>query len=263
MGHWPNLPPVPTSTAPIERERPWWGLGDVALAIPAIFGFAILGTALGIAYALIWEGWRFGDGFDINDQASIPLAIVCLALIGQQLGQFLWPLYVSRQKGRGMKQDFGWGLNWHDVGIGLAAGLGLLVMAGVAGFVISQIAGDIAEESSNTDFLTDAKDSPWVIVLIIAVTLGAPITEELLFRGLVLRAWQKRSGATVAVIGSTILFTAVHYQGGSLVDSLPLFIVIGLLGAGLALLTLRTNRLTPAIIAHMLFNTVGAAAALL
>lgn len=254
---------MPTSTEPIERVRPWWGLGDVALAIPAIFGFAILGTVLGLAYALIWDDLRFDGSFEISDQSSIPLAIVCLALLGQQLGQFLWPVYVSRQKGHGIKRDFGWGLNWQDIGIGLAAGFGLLVMAGIAGFVISEIAGDIAEESSNTDFLTDAKDSPWVIVLVVAVTLGAPITEELLFRGLMLRAWQKRSGSTIAVIGSTILFTAVHYQGGSLLDALPLFVVIGSLGAGLAVLTLRTNRLAPAIIAHMLFNTVGAAAALL
>ena len=66
------------------------------------------------------------------------------------------------------------------------------------------------QNDDNTQFLRDAKGSPWLYVLLVVAVIGAPLTEELLFRGLVLRAFEKRAGTLAAIVGSTALFTLLH-----------------------------------------------------
>jgi uncharacterized protein len=101
--------------------------------------------------------------------------------------------------------------------------------------------------------LTDrATDPLGVVLLVLIVGIGAPIVEELFYRGLLLRSLERRFGQAWAVAGSGLLFGATHFQ--------PLqFPALALLGVILALLVLRTGRLGPAIFAHMAFNLVTVA----
>ena len=84
----------------------------------------------------------------------------------------------------------------------------------------------------------------------ILVAIAAPIIEELFFRGLLLRAIEKRSGPTWALWVSSLIFGAVHLQ----LLQLPALTLIGLV---LGWLTLRYGRLGPAIWAHIAFNSVA------
>ena len=67
------------------------------------------------------------------------------------------------------------------------------------------------------------------------------------YRGFWLRAVERRAGQVAAVIGSSLLFGAIHFQ----LYDLP---ALAGFGAILALLTVRTGRLGPAIWAHVAFN---------
>ncbi len=81
----------------------------------------------------------------------------------------------------------------------------------------------------------------------IALVVVAPLTEELLFRGLILRGFMQRYGTVPAVLLSTLLFALVHvnpYQFASAIT----------MGVFLAWLFVRTRSLWPCIIAHALFN---------
>jgi membrane protease YdiL (CAAX protease family) len=85
------------------------------------------------------------------------------------------------------------------------------------------------------------------IASLIALVVIAPITEELLFRGLILRGFLARYRTSTAILVSSILFALVHvnpYQ----------FCTAFLMGVFLAWLFLRTRSLWPCIIAHALFN---------
>ncbi len=94
-----------------------------------------------------------------------------------------------------------------------------------------------------------ADSSMGVVLLFVIVAVGAPIAEELFFRGLVLRSFENRFGTAWAVVGSSVFFGATHFQ--------PLqFAALTAAGAIFALLTVRTGRLGPAIVAHMAFNAV-------
>jgi membrane protease YdiL (CAAX protease family) len=76
----------------------------------------------------------------------------------------------------------------------------------------------------------------------------APFAEEYLFRGLLYRALDREWGGWRAVVGSAAFFAIYH---GPL-SWLP----VGLLGVANALLFKKTGRLAPAVILHMVYNTV-------
>ncbi len=79
------------------------------------------------------------------------------------------------------------------------------------------------------------------------VVLGAPLTEEPLFRGLILGGFVLRYGAPRAIAYSALLFALIHLNPWQFPTGL-------LMGAFLGWLTLRTGSLWPAVFAHFLNN---------
>ena len=245
--------------APIVRDRPWWGLGDVALAMPVIIAFSLAAGVLGgIVVTLTSE-----DGFSLSGDAELPIAFLAISTIGQQLGQIVWPWAVSKWKGFGMRRDWRWGFEPADIGLGLGLGLLAQFAAYLVSLGVSALVGlENESDADNTQILTDAEGSPWLWVMVGIVVLGAPLSEEILFRGLVLRAFEKRGGKILAVLGSTILFSVVHYTGAGADGTLVLLSSIGVVGLVLGIGAIVFDRLGPGIIAHMAFNLVGTAVAL-
>lgn len=87
------------------------------------------------------------------------------------------------------------------------------------------------------------------IVWGIIVVILAPITEELVFRGIILRRLAVKWPIKYAIIGSSLLFGIVHGEEG----------VLGAFAAGmiLAVLYLKTRTLIVPIFMHMLNNAFG------
>jgi membrane protease YdiL (CAAX protease family) len=81
----------------------------------------------------------------------------------------------------------------------------------------------------------------------IFLVVVAPITEELLFRGVVLRGFLARYGKTKAILGSAALFGLIH---GIPWQILPAFI----LGLFFAWWTVETGSLWPALVFHAFTN---------
>jgi membrane protease YdiL (CAAX protease family) len=77
--------------------------------------------------------------------------------------------------------------------------------------------------------------------------VGAPLAEEVFFRGFVQRAAVARIGRVAGIIGTAALFGLVHYQLEQLVALVVFGVVLGVLAD-------RTGRLGPSIITHMAFN---------
>jgi len=242
-----------------RKEPPWWGLGDVLLGVPFVLMFAFFGLVAGLIYVGI-------DRLEVTlkrPEVETPIAVLAASLIGQQIGQGLWPILVSKWKGLGPVVDWRLKIKAIDPLLGVGTAMITLGGVGVVSTVVARLVGlSDASEAGNAQFLEDAKGSPWVYVLLAGTVVGAPLVEELFFRGLLLRALEKRAGSVVAVVGSTVVFTLVHWTGASLAPMLVLFSSIGVVGLVLAMVTISVGRLWPAIFAHMAFNAVGAAAAL-
>jgi membrane protease YdiL (CAAX protease family) len=77
--------------------------------------------------------------------------------------------------------------------------------------------------------------------------VGAPLVEELFFRGLLFRALLGRTPVPVAVVVSSLLFALAHFEAVQ-------FAGLAVFGVVLALLAWRTGRLMPGIGAHAAFN---------
>jgi membrane protease YdiL (CAAX protease family) len=84
----------------------------------------------------------------------------------------------------------------------------------------------------------------------VAVAILAPLAEEILFRGLLLRAVARWVAMPVAVLASGLLFGIAH---GSLWAAVP----VGILGCVLAALAWRSGGVTAPWIAHATFNAAA------
>lgn len=258
---WAPGQPTPYSLTPPEESSARWGIPDIVLGLLFIIAVVAVATVLG----LVIGGFDTLDDLVEGDLSGAD-AVVFLALttLGQGAAMGIWPVIVARWKGRGVKADFGWRFEWVDLAYGLGVGGVMLFLAAGIGAAVSALVGldPGADESSNTQIISDAADGPAFVIILIAAVVMAPIVEELFFRGLCLRAIEKRFGTVVGVIASTFLFTLPHFTNPSLAGTAVLFSVIATVGLVLAILTVKTGRLGAAVIAHAVFNAVGVAATL-
>lgn len=93
-----------------------------------------------------------------------------------------------------------------------------------------------------------------VVLLIVVVAVGAPIFEELVYRGLLQRSLCLPLGRAWGLVAASAWFSLIHLTP---VEYPGLFVAGLVFGAGLAL----TDRLGPAMLAHLAFNATGLALA--
>ncbi|MGI6006960.1 MAG: HAD hydrolase-like protein [Ruminococcus sp.] len=86
-----------------------------------------------------------------------------------------------------------------------------------------------------------------ILMMILVVGVAAPIVEEVLFRGLVMKRIQDYLGTAWAVVLSALIFGVYH---GNVVQ----FVYAGLLGLAFGMIMFRTNSLKVVITAHMAAN---------
>jgi uncharacterized protein len=103
-----------------------------------------------------------------------------------------------------------------------------------------------------------------VIAFTLAAVILAPVTEELLFRGFLLRAFMRRMPFWPAAGLSTAIFGAFHlHQVDTIVGAVTLAGSISVLGLTACYLVRITGRLTPGVMIHATFNGLALLVALL
>jgi membrane protease YdiL (CAAX protease family) len=91
-----------------------------------------------------------------------------------------------------------------------------------------------------------------LVGLILVVTIGAPVFEELFFRGLMLPTLSRSWPVWAAVAVSSAIFGVLHVG-----QPVPAIAYITLTGAVLAVVRIRTHSLVPCVVAHAVFNTTS------
>ncbi len=103
--------------------------------------------------------------------------------------------------------------------------------------------------------LVDGADGFWFVALAVLVGLGAPLVEELVYRGLLQRSLVGPLGAVGGWLAASALFALIHFRP----VEYPGLLVAGLLfGAALW----RTGRLGMCVVMHVTFNVAGLLTAL-
>jgi uncharacterized protein len=161
---------------------------------------------------------------------------------------------ISRRFGSGHPfRDFG--LSWKpsDIGRGI---LVFLVARILQVIVMLPWAGHLDRLRRLTEGLERVSLPTFVIFAFVAV-VGAPIVEELVFRGVVQRSLAERVGHRVAIPAQAVLFGLYHLTPGLGATNIPY--VVGLSTAGLVLgwAAWRFRRLGPSSTAHFFVNATS------
>jgi membrane protease YdiL (CAAX protease family) len=243
-------------------------MGDVLLLIPIMVAVFIVSFAL-IGVLAVVEGISLAELSD--GDAALPGSMIVVPTLIQQATWFAWPFVVSHWKGLGPAADWGWSFRWVDLGIGVGVAMIGMFAAGLVGLAVEGLVGLEDDASAeNTALVADLEGTPWLWGIVFVVVIAAPFSEELLFRGLILRTVAKRWGTVVGVVVSLLGFVPIHFADGGILDGrgvisdgqVVLWSSIATLGLVLAVAAVATGRLASSIVAHMIINAAGVAAAL-
>lgn len=163
------------------------------------------------------------------------------------------PIWFAVTKGKGVVADLGLRMKAIDVPVGLAIGVACqLLLVPLVYLILRPLLG-VEDVSAAARELTDRATDPLSIVLVfLIVGIGAPIAEEIYFRGMAQRIFGRRLKPTWAILAAAAFFAATHLQP----LQFPALLAFGVI---LGVLAWRSGRLGPAIWAHLGFNVVAAA----
>ena len=219
---------------------PRWGIPD---AIIPLLGFVIISVAVALG------GQALG------------LPLVWLLLLGTTLPWIAlagWPLLTTAFQGNGPRIDLGLRLTWRDVGWGVIGGIAALVAGGTIALILQAIFGEFTSAAGEVgEELRTEGPLLAVVAFALCVAIGAPIAEEIAFRGMAYNALAKCGLNAAWVIAiTTVAFSLFHLEP----VRAPILLASGLV---LGILRWRTRSLGAPIVAHAVNNLPGAAFLLL
>jgi CAAX protease family protein len=181
------------------------------------------------------------------------------SLIGLWIGTLGVAILASRKWGTAdWRRDYAVAFEWRtDLGLGIAVGASaqlVLVPLIVLFFRLIQPSLKLSEASVD---LAKKSHGLAFAVLAVLVALVAPYVEEIFFRGLLMRSLARHMPQAGAIVLSGVIFGFAHYQSASAAAAMALVISLSVFGCILGILVVRTGRLGPAIIAHMVFNAIA------
>jgi membrane protease YdiL (CAAX protease family) len=232
--------------APVSAARPTgralrWGLGDVVW-------IWLVGLVAGAVAGAVTAGLRGRTG--AADPDGIDLVVGLFAQNGVILAALAG---VSRVKGRGtLRADFGLVVRFRDWPW-LAAGVLLQVVSLGLVALLDAVGGSLDEQQAVRTL--ERSQGPEIVLVVLGVALLAPVVEELLFRGLLLRSLLRRTSPVAAVVVSAVLFAGAHLFDPSTV---PLMAPLLLLAVISGIRSVRTGELSQSILLHAGFNLLSA-----
>jgi membrane protease YdiL (CAAX protease family) len=224
-----------------------WGYGDVVL----LFFGGLVGSLVAIALGVAVTG---------EEVADVPLLI--LSSVGQASVLVAILAFISKSRGTdSWELDFGLKFerkDWRGLFYGMALQLGVIVLVLLPITWIFQIEDppqqDVADIAAGATSLGNR-----LAILVVLVVL-APLTEELIYRGVLLARLRRSYSAHRSVFVSALVFAGIH-----LIDPDSAFVVPGLFVIGLVLgyQALHTNRIGLSIMTHAGVNLLAAIGLLL
>lgn len=234
---------LPAAGTPPPAWQPWMALAALAIAF---IGGGVLGALLFVVAA--------GGEVDVEN-ASAPVMLGSLVLqdfafVGAAIG-------VAAIGSRPLPWHFGWRpvrAFWPAVGWTV-----LLYVAFIAFTAVFLLAtGQEEQQDTLAQDLGADSSTAAAIAVCVLVAVGAPIVEELLFRGFVFGSLRQSLPLWPAALITGVLFGFAHVFGSPIAFILPL----AFLGTGLCLLYHQTGSLYPPMAVHAINNSVAGVSAL-
>jgi hypothetical protein len=141
-----------------------------------------------------------------------------------------------------------------DVAVGIPLGIASqIVLVNVVNWPLTRLFPDafsFDEVSKRASDLVDAAHGGWVVLLAVVVIIGAPIVEEIVYRGVVQPGLVASWGRSVGIVTTAALFAAIHMQPVEFPGLFAFALVLGWARHSTATIGMS-------IVTHMAFNATG------
>jgi uncharacterized protein len=228
--------PLPSVAVRKDHWGFWSSLGWVMLAVavatvslvPLSFAYYMWGHLIGIRL----------DGQSLQSLAYVAFSAMAVAVIALAAGRRAdWRVYLGLVWPR-----------WSFIGLAFAV-LTVEVAFNVGLFSLLPIQEDSTSGIAD-EYKAALGNSVALILFWLSLTVIAPVSEEIAFRGFLLRGWMStRLGVAGAIVLSSLLFAAIHGP-----DQLAVFISLFVGGMLLATMRWLSGSIVPTILMHATWN---------
>ncbi|MFN2590754.1 MAG: lysostaphin resistance A-like protein [Actinomycetota bacterium] len=215
------------------RSVPWGPLEAIPVFVIALLLTVIGGIPVGLIVAS--GGSRFVWWALVNELGFLGAVVLWVRVVRRS------PLGALGMPRRPLR----------DIGVGLLAGGGLVVVGWIAGIVVVLVAQLIlGHPPAQPEQIPSDVEGPNLLLSGFVVVLAAPLGEEVFFRGFLFQGLRRRFAVWPAALISAALFALVH------ISPLLIFALFPI-GVGLAWIYERRQSVLASMAAHALFNLVG------
>lgn len=221
--------------------------------VAAKVGAFALAAAVSLAIVAVGQGaWGLMAVANLKFSPAIPWAPLAMAAVLAGLIAWLggkgWPAGTSATRKRLLRWN---AMPWPT--FALAVGAGVLGLAAFGGLWIA--VSDLVHIPAGVQPKMGSMPWPTALAFLVMGALAAPLSEEAAFRGYAMGILEKAWGhAPAAILGSSVLFAAVHVVQG--LDAVKLGLYFGA-GVLFALVAYLTNSLYAAMAVHSLGDVLG------
>ncbi len=222
----------------MQTERRWFP-GDFVVVVLAGLAGALVAAILGAGLS--------------------QSALVVVALFAQDGAHLAAVARVVKRRGVRLS-DLGLDLFPSD-GVWIFFGAALQIALAILFSPLAQLLQPKGSTQALADVIVGVQGMGLRLSLVLIVALLAPVAEELMFRGLLLKIIEERRGPRAALLFSAVFFALFHLLGIGTQDPLrsaavlmPQLFLVGLI---LGRLAMRHGRLGPAIFTHAGFNLIA------
>jgi membrane protease YdiL (CAAX protease family) len=216
-----------------ELKIPTWGMGDAVISLVGAIGLSLV-----ISLSLMSQNIDPENGWGLVIAFSAPW----LALAG-------WPILATTLKGNGPQIDLGLLAPRTHLRLGFVAGLASLATASLMAVIVTRFTGPLSSSAGDVGL---NQTGIVLVVFVLLAMFGAPIVEEIAFRGLLYGALAKAHVNEHLVVAITALvFALFHFEPKR-------FLILFVIGIILGEVRRRTGSTSAAIVAHVVNNTPAA-----
>ena len=207
-------------------------------------------TAVALSIVVTSSSVTGGDG---NAAANPTTLVLALSALGLWLPFVFMLRWVARRAGMDLRTYFGLSFaktDWLGIPLGIFC---QVVLMNIVNWPLNKWWPNTFNpqriETRARD-MVDAAHGAWFVVLFLIVVVGAPLVEELVYRGFIQGELQARLGSTWALIITAAWFTIVHLEPIEFPGLFAFALVLGLCYR-------RTQRLGLSMVTHLAFNATG------
>lgn len=206
-------------------------------------------------YNIVWAGWSPKDiARTINQLVKIaslkPIAYPAALFFSVLIGNLVPTIFCAKIAGIKISESFSRSqIKPIEITVYGIIAIGGSILASLVVKIISLILKFFKLQNTPVSLKIPFNSVPGVILMMLAVVVVAPITEELICRGVILRIF-RRFGDVFAIVGSALVWALLH---GNLTQGLPVF-AMGLI---FGIIAIKSGSVIPTIIIHCINNTIS------